>query len=161
MSDAMLWRSECASLDVDDIHIEPDGSGRLTIRHSKTVPNGEGAIQFIGVPTVTRVRTWLHTAGLTHGPLFRHLRRGGHCTPERLAAQSIAAKRAADAGIEGRVSGHSLRVGAAQSLAAAGASLVEMQTAGRWTSPTMPGRSTRGQRAARGAVAKLRYGAGQ
>ena len=99
-----------------------------------------------------------------HGPLFRRLRRGGHCLPERLAAQSIAAivaRRAADAGIEGRVSGHSLRAGAAQSLAATGASLVEMQTAGRWTSPTMPGRYIRGQRAARGAVARLRYGAGQ
>ena len=162
MSDAMLRRSECAALDVDDVQTESDGSGRLTIRHSKTDPNGEGAIQFIGVPTVTRVRTWLHAAGITHGALFRRIRRGGHCTPERLAAQSIAAivaRRAADTSIEGRVSGHSLRVGAAQSLAAAGASLVEMQTAGRWTSPTMPGRYTRGQRAARGAVAKLRYGA--
>ena len=37
-------------------------------------------------------------------------------------------------GIEGRVSGHSLRVGRAQSLAAGGASLVELQTAGRWQS---------------------------
>ena len=45
------------------------------------------------------------------------------------------------AGVEGRVSGHSLRVGGAlQSLAAAGASIVEMQTAGRWQqSPSMPG----------------------
>ena len=34
------------------------------------------------------------------------------------------------AGAEGRVSGHSLRVGGAQSLAKAGASLVEMQLAG-------------------------------
>ena len=163
MSDAMLRRSECAALDVDDVLIEPDGSGRLTIRHSKTDPNGEGAIQFIGVPTVTRVQTWLHATGITHGALFRRIRRGGHCTPERLAAQSLAAivaRRAADAGIEGRVSGHSLRVGAAQSLAAAGASLVEMQTAGRWTSPAMPGRYTRSQSAARGAVARLRYSNG-
>ena len=38
---------------------------------------------------------------------------------------------AAAVGIEGRVSGHSLRVGGAQSLAAGGASIVEMQTAGR------------------------------
>ena len=40
--------------------------------------------------------------------------------------------------IEGLVSGHSLRVGGAQSLAAAGASVVEMQTAGRWQSPRCP-----------------------
>ena len=62
------------------------------------------------------------------------------------------------AGITGRVSGHSLRVGSAQSLASAGASVVEMQQAGRWQSPSMPGMYARGQLASRGAVARLRYG---
>ena len=71
--------------------------------------------------------------------------------------RAIITRRARDAGVEGRVSGHSLRIGAAQSLAAVGASVVEMQTAGRWTSPTMPGRYARGQLAGRGAVARLRY----
>ena len=52
---------------------------------------------------------------------------------------------------EGRVSGHSLQVGGAQSLAAAGASVVEMQTVGRWQSPSMPAHYVRGQLAARGA----------
>ena len=42
---------------------------------------------------------------------------------------------------------------------AAEASIVEMQTAGRWKSLSMPGRYARGQIAARGAVAKFRYGA--
>ena len=68
--------------------------------------------------------------------------------------------RAADAGIEGRVSGHSLRIGAAQSLAAAGAGLVELQQAGRWDSPSMPAHYARGQLAARGAVARLRHDKG-
>ena len=53
-----------------------------------------------------------------------------------------------------------VRVGGAQSLAAGGASIVEMQTAGRWQSPTMPGHYARGQLAARGAVARVRYGRG-
>ena len=35
------------------------------------------------------------------------------------------------------------------------ASLVEMQTAGRWQSPAMPGHYARGEFAARGAVARL------
>ena len=67
-------------------------------------------------------------------------------------------RRAGAADLEGRFSGHSLRVGGAQSLASAGASVVEMQTAGRWQSPSMPGRYARGELAARGAVARLRYG---
>ena len=71
----------------------------------------------------------------------------------------IITARAAAAGITGRISGHSLRIGAAQSLAAAGASVVEMQQAGRWQSPSMPGRYARGPLARRGAVARLRYGA--
>ena len=94
--------------------------------------------------------------------MFRSVRRGGHVTAERISARSvrtIIAKRAADAGIEGRVSGHSLRVGSAQSLAAAGASVVDMQTAGRWKDSAMPAHYARGALAGRGAVARLRYGA--
>ena len=56
---------------------------------------------------------------------------------------------------EGPISGHSLRVGFTQSLAAAGASLVEMQRMGHWGSPTMPGHYTWAGLASRGVVAKL------
>ena len=63
-----------------------------------------------------------------------------------------------EAGIGGRVSGHSLRIGAAQSLAERDVSLAELQRAGRWKSPAMPGYYVRGQEASRGAVARLRGG---
>jgi len=134
MSDAMHRVSECAALDVQDLDVQGDGSGRLTIRASKTDQEGEGAVQYVGEPTVRRVRAWLAAAGFDAGPLFRSVRRGGHPTNDRLsdrAVRKIIARRAADAGVEGRVSGHSLRVGAARSLAVAGASVVDMQTVGR------------------------------
>ena len=162
MSDAMLRVSEVAALDCADLGTETDGSGRLTIRYSKTDQKGAGAVQFIGSPTVRRVQVWLDAAGHRAGPMFRRVQRGAVVGNERMADRSlrrIIARRAADAGVEGRISGHSLRVGAAQSLAAAGASVVDMQTAGRWKSPEMPARYARGQLAARGAVARLRYGA--
>ena len=57
------------------------------------------------------------------GDLFRE----GRLTQRSI--RSIIIRRARDAGVKGRISGHSLRVGSAQSLAAAGASLVEMQFA--------------------------------
>ena len=161
-SDAMLRVAEIAVLDIEDLAVEADGTGRLTIRNSKTDQEGEGAVAFIGVPGVRRLRIWLGAIGATKGPMFRRVRRGGHATLERMTARAIRtviAKRAADAGVDGRISGHSPRVGSAQSLAAAGASVVEMQTVGRWKSPTMPGLYARGQLAARGAVARLRYGA--
>ena len=159
MSDGLLRVSEAAALKVVDLKAE--GANTLTIRRSKTDQEGEGAAQYIGGPTVARVRAWLEAAGLTGGPLFQRLDRAGR-PRGRLSTVSIRAivqRRAAEAGIEGRVSGHSLRVGGAQSLAAAGASVVEMQTAGRWQSPSMPGRYARGQLASRSAVARLRYGA--
>ena len=51
-----------------------------------------------------------------------------------------------------------LRVGTAQTLAEKGASLVEMQNAGRWKSSDMPAHYSRGQAAQKNAVAKYIYG---
>ena len=131
-SDGLLRVSEVAALDVGDVQAEADGSGRLLVGASKTDQEGRGAVLYLGALTVSRVN----------------------------AIRRIIRSRAAAVGIEGRVSGHSLRVGGAQSLAAGGASIVEMQTAGRWQSPAMPGYYARGQLAARGAVARVRYGRG-
>ena len=161
MSDAMLRVSECAALDVADLASEPDGTGRATVRRSKTDQDGQGTVLFLGAPTVARVRAWLDAAGIEEGPLFRPVRRGDRVQAGRLtdrAIRRIIAARAADAGIDGRVSGHSLRVGSAQSLASAGASLVDLQTSGRWRDPKMPAHYAAGQLAGRGAVARLRYG---
>ncbi len=161
-SDAMLRVSELAALRVGDLGAE--GEHTVTVRRSKTDQDAEGAVLYLGEPTVARVAAWLEAAGVstadTAAPLFQRIDRGG--TPRGpISARSIRriiTARCADAGVEGRVSGHSLRVGSAQSLAAAGAGLVEMQQAGRWQSPTMPARYARGELASRGAVARLRYG---
>ena len=64
-------------------------------------------------------------------------------------SQAILARRFSS----GATSIRSLRVGSAQSLAAAGAGLVELQQAGDWKAPQMPARYARHQLAARGAVA--------
>ena len=165
-SDGLLRVSEVAALDVGDVQAEADGSGRLVVGESKTDQEGRGAVLYLGALTVSRVNAWLAAAGHQDGPLFRRVRRGGRVEGDpgrRLsvnAIRRIIRSRAAAVGIEGRVSGHSLRVGGAQSLAAGGASIVEMQTAGRWQSPAMPGHYARGQLAARGAVARIRYGRG-
>ena len=92
--------------------------------------------------------------------LFRRIVRGDHIQASRLTANG--ARRgikqgAHKAGVEGFISGHSLRVGSAVSLAQAGASVVEMQQAGRWKSPQMPAHYARVKEAERGAVARYRY----
>ena len=156
-SDALLRVSEIAALDVSDVNLEAQ---TVLIRRSKTDQAGKGVVQFLGQPTVARVRAWLLAAGLTEGALFRAVA-SGHGKDGRLSDRTIRrviTQWSRAAGVEGRVSGHSLRVGSAQSLATAGASLVEMQVAGRWESPGMPGRYAQGQLAKQGAVARLRYG---
>ena len=160
-SDGLLRVSEVAGVQVADISFEFDGTARLTIHQSKTDQEGAGVVLFLGAPTAWRVKTWMDAAGIEDGPVFRRLHRGDRVGKKGLSTVSvrnIIKRRCAAAGIDGDVSGHSLRVGGAQSLAAGGASIAEMQTAGRWTSPQMPGHYARGQLAARGAVARIRYG---
>ena len=161
MSDGLLRVSELAALQVDDVALESE-DGQVTIRRSKTDQEGTGAVLYLGQPTVARVKTWMEEARIDSGPLFRRVRRGGKTVGtlplSTVSVRNIIKRRCARAGLKGLVSGHSLRVGGAQSLAAGGASIAEMQTAGRWTSPQMPGHYARGQLAARGAVARIRYG---
>ena len=68
--------------------------------------------------------------------------------------RSIIQRRASAAGVTGRVSGHSLRVGSAQSLVAAGASTAELMQAGRWTDERTATRYAANELAANGAVAR-------
>lgn len=159
-SDALLRVSELATLRVSDLTTETDGSGRLRLGKSKTDQTGEGVILYLGKRTCDRVRIWLQVGGIDGGYLFRRVRRGGCVQREGLTCRSVRTiikRRCVDAGLEGRVSGHSLRVGSAQSLVQAGAGLVELQLAGRWKSPCMPAHYAQGALAAQGAVARLRY----
>lgn len=162
MSDAMLRVSEAAELRVEDVTGNDDGSGRLTVRQAKTDPNGEGRTLYLGPEALRRFRGWLDIAGIRQGWAFRQVRRGGHVQARGLTPNTvrlIVKRWAAAVGILGeRVSGQSLRVGMAQTLAAAGASVVEMQQAGRWKSPQMPAHYARGERAGRNAVARLVHG---
>lgn len=160
-SDALLRVGEVAQLTMRDLLPEPDGTGRVRLRFSKTDQKGRGATQFLGPTTMRRLRAWLEASRIQRGPIFRRIRRGGHLGREPLSTQAIRCvirSRSRAAGVEGRISGHSPRVGAAQSLLTAGATLVDLQRAGRWSSTDMPGHYCQGQLAAQGAVARLRYG---
>ena len=147
-SDALLRVSEIAALTVADVQVQSDGSGTVTIHASKTDQEGRGHTRYLGAPTVAAVQRWMQASGISAGPLFVRVRRGDVAGTKPLdvrSIRSIIAKRAAAAGIPDRISGHSLRVGSAQSLAAAGAGLVELQQAGDRKAPQMPARYARHQ----------------
>ena len=66
-------------------------------------------------------------ADITDRAMFRQIRRGDNIQPNRITAHSarrIIRKRAANVGVKGFISGHSLRVGSAVSLMQAGANVV-------------------------------------
>ena len=158
-SDALLRVSEVAALQVSDL--EAEAPNTLTIRRGKTDQEATGSVAFLGDTTICRVRRYLELTGIENGSLFRGLTKSGKLLDslsDRSIRQIIKDRAAAIDSLSGRVSGHSLRVGAAQSLAAAGASIADMQAAGRWKSQAMPGYYSRGQQATRNAVARLRYG---
>lgn len=159
MSDALMRIGEAVAIDCEHITREADGSGRLEIPHSKTDQEGKGAVQFLTPRTMDALDLLLDhpRAGYTKGPLFRRVRRGDWCAPERLTpdgARLLIKAAAQAAGIDG-ASGHSLRIGTAQELAQRGATLVELQNAGRWKGSAMPAHYTRSQEAGKGAVARL------
>jgi integrase len=84
---------------------------------------------------VAAVKDWLAAAGITEGPLFRRVNKGGRLLPDRLAAQSVALivkAYAARLGLDVEAfSGHSLRSGFLTSAAARRASLFQMMDVSR------------------------------
>lgn len=157
MSDALLRIGEAVAIDCEHITTEADSSGRLAIHRSKTDQEGKGASLYLTARTIEAIRQLQARAGYTTGPLFRRMLKGDRMSDDRLTVDGarLAIKASAkQVGIEG-VSGHSLRIGTAQELAQRGASLVELQNAGRWIDSKMPAHYTRKQAAGKGAVARL------
>ena len=124
-----LRRSELASLLVADIQFSADGI-KVYIRQSKT--DQEGAGQIIGLSygtnpltcPVRSMRTWIRTAGINDGPIFRPIDRHDNIGQHAITGRSIARiiKHAClRAGLSPELySGHSLRAGFATQAARAG-----------------------------------------
>ena len=158
MSDCLLRIGEAVAVNCGDFK-----KNTLLVRASKTDQQAVGESLYVCERTRRLIKRYLTKADIKHGALFRRVRRGDHITSERLTQQSarrIIKQRAHEAGVEGFISGHSLRVGSAVSLAQAGASVVDMQVAGRWKSSQMPAHYAKAELAERGAMARFREGKG-
>ena len=162
MSDGLLRISELTELRIDDLE-----DNTLRIRFSKTDQEGEGEYLYLCEDTRLIVQKWLERSGLTEGHLFRRMTaRGDNLyinkdTGEPSALTTDGVRKiiktcAARVGLTDKVSGHSLRIGSAVALAQVGASLVDIQTAGRWKDPGMPAHYARAQFAERGAIARFK-----
>ena len=157
LHEGLLRRGECAALRVGDFSREPDGSGRLRITRSKTDQEGQGHILFLGEKAADRVARWLDAAPANaDAPLFRSIRKNGcvrRCGLAKNTVYKIVRKRGEAAEIFG-LTGHSGRVGMAQSLIAFGAGIGEVAIAGRWKSVEQVIHYASRQEAGRSAIAK-------
>lgn len=122
-------RSELVALNVEDLQFTRAGLV-ITIRRSKTDQEGQG--RQLGIPhgasietcPVRTLKSWLKTAGIADGAIFRTIDRADVIQPGRLSDRAVAraVKRGAGrAGLDPSLyAGHSLRAGLATSAAAAG-----------------------------------------
>ena len=140
MSDAGMRRSEAAALTWADVAREADGSGRLTIRRSKTDQLAAGAVVAItpvALADLDRFAAMRPPAsgsarvfGISDGQIAR-----------RIAAAAAAA------GLDGDYGGHSGRVGMAQRMTRNGAPVAAVMRQGRWQTVRMVAAYTRGEAA--------------
>ena len=144
MRDCLLRVSEVTNAVWSHIEPDPDGSGTLWLPESKTDQEGEGEVGYISSITMTFLDA-IRAGAPPDASIFG-------IRPNQI---SLRIKRAAiEAGLDGKFSGHSPRVGMARDLGMVNTSLPRMMRAGRWKSPTMPARYIRMERAKRNAVAE-------
>ncbi|MEO9229487.1 MAG: tyrosine-type recombinase/integrase [Devosia sp.] len=138
--DTLCRRGELTALSVEDLEPNHFGSLAILVRRAKNDQYGTGRIAHLAKPTVLEVEHWLQATGIDRGPLVRPVYRGHAISRfmEPVAISRILKKLAARAGLEpaevAKVSGHSLRVGAAQQLTMNGVQLLPIMRAGGWRS---------------------------
>lgn len=133
--DTLCRSSELVAMRVEHLG---DDMATLHVPRSKSDPYGDGRTAYLSPTTAALLQTWLLAAGLQTGPLFRGL----HTTrvsPSALDTSSVrrriklAANRAllCEATVAG-LSGHSMRVGAAQDMMLSGSDTIAIMQAGGW-----------------------------
>lgn len=130
-------RSELIGLNVCDIEETVEGI-KVTIRRSKTDQESKGFMKAVtrqdqpSYCPVRALRTYLESAGIVEGPVFRSIAKGEKVSMKALSGQAIACivkSAAANAGLDsGKYSGHSLRAGLVTTAAREGASMIEIMS---------------------------------
>ena len=113
----------------------------ILIPRSKADSAGNGRIAHLSPVTVERLDQWLEAAGIEEGPIFQslHLRRPSGQPLRNCSIRRLVKRAARNAGlpelVAGQLSGHSMRVGAAQDMMVTGFDMLAIMQAGGWTTP--------------------------
>lgn len=134
--DTMRRRSELVSLRIEDIYWRADGSASILLRRSKTDQASLGKTLSISKRTGQAISEWLISANIENGFILRsihpNLLPGENLSDGHLARilKRIATRSGVEERIVRRISGHSLRVGAAQEMVSMGATLPQIMVCG-------------------------------
>lgn len=144
--DTLCRRGELVSIAVEDLMPNEQGRYSVLVRRAKNDPDGAGRTCHLSTQTSNLIDSWLATTGASSGPLLRPVygRRALALYLEPLTVSRVLKKLAKWANLElariQKVSGHSLRVGAAQQLALDGRGLLQIMRVGGWRSPSVVAR---------------------
>ncbi|SEQ31946.1 Site-specific recombinase XerD [Devosia sp. YR412] len=144
--DTLCRRCELVALRAEDLAPNHFGTASLLIRKAKNDPDGAGRIAHLTADALSALQNWIAAAQIKHGPLFRPVYGkfaiDRHMNP--IALTRILKKLARSAGCTPEevfsISGHSLRVGAAQQLTINGVQLLPIMRAGGWRSTNVVAR---------------------
>jgi len=136
--DTLCRRSELVGLRAEDIAFIDGDAAQILIRRSKTDPYGHGRLGYISANSFLLLQDWLKAARIKHGFLFRRVRNNS-IAEEALHPYSVnrilkdaAARSGLPSETVRELSGHSMRVGAAQDMISSGLGILPIMRAGGW-----------------------------
>ncbi len=144
--DTLCRRSELVSLRIEDMAPLEGGAMSILVRRAKNDPFGDGRYGYLTAQTVKTLEKWLDAAPVKGGWLFRKIsgQTIGANALHPYTVNRIIKGAASAAGLENEIvrnlSGHSMRVGAAQDLMLDGEGLLSIMRAGGWKSMNIVGR---------------------
>jgi integrase len=128
------------SLEFEDLNINSnDESLQLKLRKSKTDPHGLGKNLYLSDDAKEALKEWIIKSRIDSGKLFRAITHSGkvkeNLNPTQINRiyKKIARLSKIENSIIKTISGHSMRVGAAQDLMVAGTALPIIMNRGRWS----------------------------
>jgi len=159
--DTLCRRSELVSLRVEDLSELDHGAMSILVRRAKNDPFGDGRFGYLTPKTVKLLKRWLKKGKISEGWLFRRIygwRVGSdNLNPYTITRviKELAATAGLDKSVVRQLSGHSMRVGAAQDMMTGGIGILPVMQAGGWKSMNIVGRYVQNASVEQNGIAQL------